>query len=108
MSDVLFMPSFNELFPMAILEAVNAHKPVLLRDLDLYVDILFEKYEKGHNVEDFANVLGALKSDKELYKKASDNSKYISEFYSKEHVREIWREYYPRVYQKYLGKKRFR
>jgi 1,2-diacylglycerol-3-alpha-glucose alpha-1,2-galactosyltransferase len=47
MSDVLFMPSFNELFPMAILEAVNAHKPVLLRDLDLYVDILFEKYEKG-------------------------------------------------------------
>jgi 1,2-diacylglycerol-3-alpha-glucose alpha-1,2-galactosyltransferase len=47
MSDVLFMPSFNELFPMAILEAVNAHKPVLLRDLDLYVDILFENMKKA-------------------------------------------------------------
>ena len=108
MSDVLFMPSFNELFPMAILEAVNAHKPILLRGLDLYVDILFEKYEKGDNVEDFSNALRTLKYDIKLFQKASDNANYISEFYSKEHVREIWREYYPRVYQKYLGKKRFR
>lgn len=107
MSDVLFMPSFNELFPMAILEAVNAHKPVLLRDLDLYVDILFEKYEKGHGVDDFSRVLQALKSDQKLYEKASKNSAYISEFYSKEHVREIWREYYPRVYQKYFGLKKY-
>ena len=107
MSDVLFMPSFNELFPMAILEAVNAHKPVLLRDLDLYVDILFEKYEKGHGVDDFSRVLQALKSDQKLYEKASENSAHISEFYSKEHVREIWREYYPRVYQKYLGLKKY-
>ncbi len=107
MSDVLFMPSFNELFPMAILEAVNAHKPVLLRDLDLYVDILFEKYEKGHGVDDFSRVLQSLKSDQKLYQKASKNSAYISEFYSKEHVREIWREYYPRVYQKYFGLKKY-
>ena len=107
MSDVLFMPSFNELFPMAILEAVNAHKPVLLRDLDLYVDILFEKYEKGHGVDDFVVGLQNLKNDKTLYDKASKNSAYISEFYSKEHVREIWREYYPRIYQKYLGHKKY-
>jgi len=107
MSDVLFMPSFNELFPMAILAAVNAHKPVLLRDLDLYVDILFEKYEKGHGVDDFSRVLQSLKSDQKLYQKASKNSAYISEFYSKEHVREIWREYYPRVYQKYFGLKKY-
>ncbi len=107
MSDVLFMPSFNELFPMAILEAVNAHKPVLLRDLELYVDILFEKYEKGHGVDDFVRALQDLKTDKKLYEKASKNSAYISEFYSKEHVREIWREYYPRVYQKYVGIKKY-
>ena len=107
MSDVLFMPSFNELFPMAILEAVNAHKPVLLRDLELYVDILFEKYEKGHNVDDFVAVLKKLRDDKDLYAHASNNSAYISEFYSKEHVKEIWREYYPRVYQKYLNLKRY-
>ncbi|MDD3392836.1 MAG: glycosyltransferase family 4 protein, partial [Bacilli bacterium] len=44
MADLLFMPSFNELFPMAILEAVNTEKPLLLRDLELYEDILFHKY----------------------------------------------------------------
>ena len=41
-SDVLFMPSYNELFPMSILEAMNTSTPVLLRDLELYEDILFE------------------------------------------------------------------
>ena len=107
MSDVLFMPSFNELFPMAILEAVNAHKPVLLRDLELYVDILFGKYEKGHDVDDFVLALRKLKDDGNLYQKAAENSAYISEFYSKEHVRDIWREYYPRILQKYEGHKRF-
>lgn len=40
LSDVLFMPSLSELFPMSILEAVNSKKPVLLRDLELYEDIL--------------------------------------------------------------------
>ena len=30
MADVLFMPSYNELFPMSILEAINSHKPLLL------------------------------------------------------------------------------
>lgn len=107
MSDVLFMPSFAELFPMAILEAVNAHKPVLLRDLDLYVDILFEKYERGHDVDDFVKALQGLKNNPDLYEKASENSKYISEFYSKEHVKEIWREYYPRIYKKYEKVKKF-
>ncbi len=37
-ADILFMPSYNELFPMAILEAVNLHKPLVLRDLELYED----------------------------------------------------------------------
>ena len=38
-SDLLFVPSYNELFPMTILEAVNLHVPLVLRDLDLYKDI---------------------------------------------------------------------
>ena len=66
--DVLFMPSYNELFPMSILEAVNLYKPILLRNLELYEDILFHKY--------------------------------ISEYYSKEHVSLIWKEFYLDVYNK--------
>ena len=105
MTDVLFMPSFTELFPMAILEAVNSKKPLLLRDVDLYENILFKKYEKASDVEGFSNIINKLKDDKIFYDAASKNSKYISEFYSKEHVAEIWREYYPRVYQKFLNRK---
>ena len=61
--DVLFMPSFIELFPMTILEACNVHKPFLVRDLDLYKPILFERYCRGKNVVDFNNELKKLKND---------------------------------------------
>lgn len=105
MTDVLFMPSFAELFPMAILEAVNSHTPVLLRDLDLYEDILFHKYEKASDVDGFHEKINLLATDKEYYKQASENSKFISEFYSKENVAKIWREYYPRVWEKHQSKR---
>lgn len=105
MTDVLFMPSFAELFPMAILEAVNSHTPVLLRDLDLYEDILFHKYEKASDVDGFHKKINLLATDKEYYKQASENSKFISEFYSKENVAKIWREYYPRVWEKHQNKR---
>lgn len=98
--DVLFMPSYNELFPMSILEAVNLHKPILLRNLELYEDILFHKYISGNSNEEFSKSLQKLKNDKEFYKEAESNSKYISEYYSKEHVSLIWKEFYLDVYNK--------
>lgn len=94
MSDVLFMPSFNELFPMAILEAVNLGIPLLLRNLELYEDILFKKYTIGNDVDSFKEQIINLKNDKDLYSKYSNYSKEISEYYSKENVLNIWREYY--------------
>ncbi|MGM9849591.1 MAG: glycosyltransferase family 4 protein [Bacilli bacterium] len=97
MADVLFMPSYNELFPMSILEAINSSKPLLLRDLDLYRDILFEKYLKGNNNDEFVSKLNDLKNDKKIYSKYSKLSNEISEFYSKEHVLEIWKEFYQSI-----------
>ena len=96
MADVLFMPSYNELFPMSILEAINSSKPLLLRDLDLYKDILFEKYLKGNNNDEFVSKLTSLK-DMKVYDKYSKLSNEISEFYSKEHVLEIWKEFYQSI-----------
>lgn len=98
--DVLFMPSYNELFPMSILEAVNLNKPILLRNLELYEDILFNKYIIGSNNQEFSKNLQKLKNDKNFYKESELNSKYISEYYSKEHVSEIWKEFYLDVYNK--------
>ena len=67
MADLLFMPSYNELFPMAILEAVNIGIPLLLRDLDLYEDILFKKYLSGNNNDEFVLCIKKLSSDLKFY-----------------------------------------
>ena len=111
LADMLFMPSLSELFPMAILEAVNSQKPVLLRDLDLYEEILIKDkdcYAIGTNVDEFDQQVKRLAEDKEYYKHYSDGSKAISDFYSKEHVKSIWREYYPRILEKWRGKKKIK
>lgn len=96
-ADVLFVPSYNELFPMTILEAVNSKTPLLLRDLELYEDILFGKYLKGKNNKEFVKLLKDLQKDEKLYKKYSKMSKEISEYYSKENVLKLWEEFYTSI-----------
>lgn len=98
MADILFVPSYNELFPMTILETVNIHKPLLLRDLELYKEILFDKYLKGNNNYEFINKIKTIKNDKKLYQKYSNYSKEISEFYSKENVLKKWINFYTKIY----------
>ena len=97
MSNVYFAPSYNELFPMTILESTNCHIPLLLRNLDLYEDILFKKYPKGNNNEDFIEELTKLKEDKKYYEEQIKNSTFISDFYTKEHVLEMWKEFYTSI-----------
>lgn len=103
-SDVLFMPSYNELFPMAILEAINSSKPLLLRNLELYEDILFSKYLKGKNITEFVNHIRKLKDDSSFYKKQSKLSDEISNYYSKEHVLNMWIEFYKKIYEERVEK----
>lgn len=94
MANVLFMPSYNELFPMAILEAANAHTPILLRNLDLYKDILFGNYVAGENNDDFSNHIRELKENANFYQEQKQKSQAISNFYSRENVLKIWKEFY--------------
>jgi 1,2-diacylglycerol-3-alpha-glucose alpha-1,2-galactosyltransferase len=101
MSDVLFMPSFDELFPMSILEAANSSKPILLRNLELYQGILWDNYASSANVAGFDEEIHRLHCDPEYYKMYSDKSNNIAVYYSKEHVGEMWREYYPRILAKW-------
>lgn len=96
-ADLLFVPSYNELFPMTILEACSTDTPLLLRDLELYEDILFKKYLKANDNDEFAKLITKLKDDEKTYKKSVDNSKYISNFYTKEHVYEMWDEFYTSI-----------
>lgn len=105
-ANVLFMPSYNELFPMSILEAVNLHKPLVLRDLELYEDILFHKYCSGHDNDDFVKLIRDLKEHHEARTQSEIWSKEISEFYSKENVLSIWIEFYTKVHEEHLEKLR--
>lgn len=103
-ADILFMPSYNELFPMSILEAVNLHKPLVLRDLELYEDILFHKYAKGHTNDEFVEQIQKLKEDHQHYQSGEQMSKEISEYYSKENVLKIWIDFYTKVHKEHLQK----
>lgn len=94
MSDVLFIPSYNELFPMTILEAVNLSIPLVTRDLDLYRGILFDNYLRGKTNEEFAGLIRGLQRNPETYAFWSSKSDTLAEFYSKEHVLKMWREFY--------------
>ena len=98
LADVLFMPSYNELFPMTILEAVNLELPLVLRDLDLYKEILFNKYIPCDNNHQFVQAIQELSKKGEFYQKYSNLSKEISEYYSKEHVLSMWKDFYMDAY----------
>lgn len=93
-SDLLFVPAYNELFPMTILEAVSTGTPILLRSLELYEDILFKKYLCASNNEDFSKIIKKFKDDKKLYKEQVENAKYISNYYSEKNVYKLWKDFY--------------
>lgn len=97
MADVMMLASFEELFPMTILESMCVHKPILLRDLDIYPDILFDFYVKANNVDEFVQRITQLSTDKSYYADAVNASKKGNAFYSKEHVLEMWQEFYDMV-----------
>jgi 1,2-diacylglycerol-3-alpha-glucose alpha-1,2-galactosyltransferase len=105
MVDVMFLPSYNELFPMTILEAMNCRLPILLRDLDEYEDILFDYYLKGDSVDSFAGSLDTLWRDREVYEHWSEQSWHGHEYYSREQILAKWENFYDMVYDETCGRK---
>ena len=108
LADVMFLPSYNELFPMTVLEAMNCNIPMLLRDLDLYEDILFDFYLKADDNKDFMNILSKLQQDSDYYNNAIDMSKRGKAFYSRDNVAKMWDKFYKRAirYKKHKEKRR--
>lgn len=104
MANVLFMPSYNELFPMSILEACSCNTPLLLRDLDLYEKILFVDYAKGKNNQEFSQLLKKMANDKEYYQYLLQQSNDISKYYSRENVLKQWQDFYHKIYYHTSGK----
>lgn len=93
-ADVMFLPSYDELFPMTVLEAMCVNMPVVLRELPIYENILFDFYQAEKDVDGFVKLLSKLKSDKAFYEKCSADSKKGNEFYKKEHILQMWDDFY--------------
>lgn len=102
LADLFLLPSYDELFPMSVLEAFSCGTPVLLRDLELYEAILDGYYLKGHDVTAFNQVLHQVMQDKTLLATYRKKAQAASEQYSETHLAEIWRDFYREQYK--LGK----
>lgn len=100
-ANVMFLPSYNELFPMIILEAMNCHVPILLRDLDIYPNILFDFYMKGHTNEDFMSHLVGLKENTSVNAYYVEKAREGSQYYSKARVLGLWEQFYKEIYSEH-------
>lgn len=97
LADLMFLPSYNELFPMTVLESMNCNVPMLLRDLDLYEDILFDFYLKGNSNEEFISLIQKLAKDENFLSQTIEMSKKGKAFYSREHVAHMWDKFYQKA-----------
>lgn len=98
LADLMFLPSYSELFPMSVLEALALKIPVLLRDLDLYKDILFDYYLKGKDLEEFIHIIDEIQQKEKIYRFWSDNSWTCHQFYSRNFVLNQWKQFYNNIY----------
>lgn len=92
-ADLFFMPSYDELFPMTILEASNVNTPMLVRDLPLYDPILGDKVLRGNGIGDFSNKIKELRNDPLKRAEAGIKSGEIAEMYSAQNVFREWDEF---------------
>lgn len=93
-ANMMFLPSYSELFPMSVLEALSLKIPVLLRDLDIYKNILFDYYLRGSSVNDFCNIIEKSKNNATYYNEWCNRSAACHEFYSKGYILKQWKNFY--------------
>lgn len=93
-ADLFLLPSFNELFPMSVLEAFSSGTPVMLRDLDLYHSIIAGDYEAAKDVAEMQTKLRALIDQPSELARLRQRAQAASAKYSKEHLAKIWHDFY--------------
>lgn len=94
MADLFLLPSYEELFPMCILEAFAAGTPVMLRDLELYVPVLKGYYEAALDRKAMKRKITELKVSDSSYAKLKEKAASGNEFYSEEKLAKIWKTFY--------------
>jgi 1,2-diacylglycerol-3-alpha-glucose alpha-1,2-galactosyltransferase len=99
--DLFFLPSFDELMPMSVLEAAVCEKPILLRDLELYQPVFFKHYLSAHDVDGFVKMIKQLSENKEMYQQSLDHPRWLKNYYRKEAILKQWEDFYQEVVNQY-------
>ena len=99
LADVFLLPSYNELFPMAILEAFSSSTVVMLRDLELYHSIIKDYYCPTKNIDEMHVALNDFDNRRDLLQQYVEKSRQASKQYSEDNVAKLWYEYYHRIAQ---------
>ncbi|NVY96851.1 glycosyltransferase family 4 protein [Lactobacillus sp. DCY120] len=94
LADLFLLPSYDELFPMSVLEAFNTETPVLLRNLDLYKAIIDGYYLAAADYSQFNQAIQQLTQDSQQLKWWAQQSQKAAAYYSEEHLSQIWRDFY--------------
>lgn len=103
-ADLFLLPSYNELFPMSVLEAFSCGTPVMLRDLDLYHSIIAGDYEPAADVNEMQMKLTLLRNDPARLAHWQDQAQAAAHRYSKEHLAKVWHDFYYQQAQEGIGR----
>ncbi|WP_288528518.1 glycosyltransferase family 4 protein [uncultured Secundilactobacillus sp.] len=94
MADLFLLPSYNELFPMSVLEAFSTHTPVMLRDLTLYQTILRGDYLAAADVTEMDHQLTRLAQDPTAIEGLKQKATDAADYYSEDRLVEVWKDFY--------------
>lgn len=95
--DLFFLPSYDELMPMSVLEAAVCDKPILLRDLELYQPVFHSQYLSAHSIDGFVKIMKQLSEDDKAYQQALAHPKWLKEHYQRTAILQKWETYYQEV-----------
>lgn len=93
-ADLFLLPSYEELFPMAVLEAFATHTPVMVRRLDLYDQIIEPYAMEASDVAEMGALIQQLRQNPEMRARYTALSEKATETYSEAHLASVWKDFY--------------
>lgn len=93
-ADLFLLPSYEELFPMSVLEAFATHTPVMVRKLQLYDQIIEPYAIEAADIEEMEANIRELSTHPEGLQKYAQLSADATAEYSEEHLAAVWKQFY--------------
>ncbi|ACK42999.1 MULTISPECIES: glycosyltransferase [Dictyoglomus] len=99
-ADIFFFPSYQENFPMAVLEAASCGLPLLLRDNPEYREPYKDWYIPAKNDEEFKNYILKLHQDISFREEYQKRALRLAKEYSADNVADMMVEVYKEILSK--------